>query len=883
MKKNEKIKPKAIAISHSYADFDAIASTIAVSKLYPDMLPVLNYSCEEEVQRFLSIYKDYLRLTPINNVSFEAVELVVITDFQDISRIKPLIAEMKKRKITIKIYDHHPTEAHIKGTHRYLKSYGSTMTILYEKLKHRKIAFSAIEATLFLIGIYEDTGSLSFTSTTVRDMEAAAFFLKNGAKLNVISDFVFPPISESQKSLYTQLFAALHILEIKGVQIGICAVESKKYVEGVSFLAHRILEATAVDALFVLVKFKQDLLIVGRSTDEKILHIHRIMEYYGGGGHTQAGSAFIKDKHMDLNLLAINVLRKIKKHIRMSRQVKDFMSSPVKVVSSDTSAEETLKIMLRYGHSGLPVVDGERVIGIISRKDIERMNEEKLRLRPVKFYMSRTPVVISPESSLKEAENLMVDRDIGRLPVISEGKIMGILTRSDLLRALYGIHKNQGRRNHRSEEPPDPVEIKLLMEAFISQQRLNVIQTIAKIADQLILPLYIVGGCVRDLLLGLPAKDIDLLVDGNALDIAQQYKKRYPESKVICNAKFNTAKIIIKDDLSFDLTSARTEYYEHPADLPKVSSGSLREDLYRRDFTINTLSICLNQERYGQLINDYHGYEDLKAKKIRVLHNLSFIEDPSRIFRAISYLLKFKFSWESKTKELALNAMKSGIFERTSRFRILNEFISMLKEPISISKALSKLNDIEAIPMLSSNIVINKNMLQTIFKAEKLTPFLAEEDRWILYLLLLTLSISNDELEDIMERLKLNKKKKSWIYHFRKHYQATLEQLNGMPLEKASILVDLLETYRSEELAALASICNNSQRKAIEHYFFKLRLIKLEASGEQIKKWTELEGKELGQVLRQLKIMKIDGQLETLEEEKNMAILLSQGVTHENT
>jgi tRNA nucleotidyltransferase (CCA-adding enzyme) len=261
-----------------------------------------------------------------------------------------------------------------------------------------------------------------------------------------------------------------------------------------------------------------------------------------------------------------------------------------------------------------------------------------------------------------------------------------------------------------------------MMEAFISQQRLIVIQNIAKIADQLALSIYIVGGCVRDLFLSLPAKDIDLLVDGNALSIAQQYKKRFPDSRVICNSKFNTAKIIIKEDLAFDLSSARTEYYEHPADLPKVSSGSLREDLYRRDFTINTLAICLNQDRHGLLVNDYHGYEDLKAKKIRVLHNLSFIEDPSRIFRAISYLLKFKFTWESKTKELALNAMKSGIFERTSRYRILNEFISMLKEPISISKALSKLNDIEAIPMLSANIVINKKMLQTIFKAEKLSP-----------------------------------------------------------------------------------------------------------------------------------------------------------------
>ena len=453
MKKKDLIKPKAIAISHSYADFDAIASTIAASKLYPQAVPVLNYSCEEEVQRFLSIYKDYLRLTPMHQVSFEEVELVIITDFQDINRIKPLVSERKKRPVKIIVIDHHPEEKKAPGVNRTLKPYGSTTTILYERIKRNKINFSPIEATLFLIGIYEDTGSLTFSSTTVKDMEAAAFFLKNGAKLNIISDFVFPPISDTQKVLYTQLFSALQVLEIKGVQVGICAVESKQYVEGVSFLAHRILESTNVDALFILVKFKHDILIIGRSRDEKIVQIHSIMEYYGGGGHPQAGSAFLKDKDMDLNLLSINILRNIKRQTKVSRQVKDFMTTPVKVVNSNTSAEDTLKIMLRYGHSGIPVVDGERLVGIISRRDIERMNEEKLKQRPVRYYMSRNPVIIRPESSLREAENLIVDRDIGRLPVVSEKKLIGILTRSDLLRALYGIQKSQSKEKLKFRRP----------------------------------------------------------------------------------------------------------------------------------------------------------------------------------------------------------------------------------------------------------------------------------------------------------------------------------------------------------------------------------------------------------------------------------------------
>ncbi len=878
MKKKELLKPEAIVISHSYADFDAIASTIAASKLYPEALPILNYTCEEEVQRFLSIYKDYLRLTPIHQISFEAVKQVIITDFQDISRIKPLMLELKKRPIKIVVFDHHPVEDPVKGVRRVLKPYGSTTTILYERLKRNKIIFSAIEATLFLIGIYEDTGSLSFSSTTVKDLEAAAFFLKKGGKLNVISDFVFPPISDNQKALYTQLFSALHVLEIKGVQIGVCAVEAKKYVEGVSFLAHRILEATDVDILIVIVKFKQDTLIVGRSRDEKILHIHRIMEYYGGGGHKQAGSAFIKEKSLDLNILSINILRKIKKHIRMSRQVKDFMTSPVKVVNAETSAEETLKIMLRYGHSGMPVVDRDRVIGIISRKDIERMNEEKLRLRPVRFYMSRNPVVITPESSLKEAENIMVDRDIGRLPVVFEEKVIGILTRSDLLRALYGIHKNQTRQQRKKGAPPDQNEIKRLMESLILPPRIQSIQQIAKLADDLSFPIYLVGGCVRDLLLGLSATDIDLLIDGDALILAQEYKKRYPSTKVVINTKFRTSKIILSDDLIIDLASARTEYYEHPADLPQVSTGSLREDLFRRDFTINTLAICLNKNKWGLLINYYNGFEDLKNKKIRILHNLSFIEDPSRIFRAIAYLLKFGFIWESKTKELAINAMKSGIFERTSRFRILSEFISLLKEPVPISKAITRLNDIQALPMLSSSINLDRPMLESIRKAEKLSPFVPDDERWIIYLLIISLSVDPQEMNEIMERLKLNKRKKTWILHFRDHYRQTLSALSATKSLKASELFLLLEPYRNEELAVLASLADPQQRKAIERFFFVLKPAQIFSSGEEIISKTGLQGKQLGKVIRQLKLMQLDQGIHNKEEELAMACDLSKGV-----
>jgi tRNA nucleotidyltransferase (CCA-adding enzyme) len=620
LKTNFKLKPKVVVISHSYADFDAIAATIAVTKLFPEACPVINQTTEKEVQRFLTIYKDYFGFFDLADISFESVEKVILVDFQDFSKIKSLQEERKKRKIEIEIFDHHPLENPYKIKKCHIKPYGSTTTILFEILKKNKIPLHPIEATLFLIGIYEDTGALTFSSTKVRDIEASAFFLKNGAKLNVISEFVFPPIDDEQKNLFSELFNSIQKFDFKGVQIAITAVDSKKYVNGVSFLSHRIMDTLEVDAFFSVVRFKEKVLIVGRSRDETVLPIGKVLEVLGGGGHPQAGSAFIERDSRELNTIVMELLANIKKNIKISKLVSDFMTKPVKVVSPNTSAEETLKIMLRYGHSGLPVVDNNKLVGIISRNDIGRINEESLIQRPVKSYMTRNPITITPETPIKEAEKLMVEKEIGRLPVVFNHTIVGIVTRTDLLRALYGIKKKTQRRNRKLNDFPSREEMQYLLQHSIPDSTLEKMNILGKTADEMEMKIYLVGGSVRDILLGAKPNDYDFLLEGSAEQFAEKLEKD-KGYEILQNRNFHTAKVFFNDTLRFDIASSRTEYYEHPADLPTVVKGSLREDLFRRDFTINTLAVCINKQEFGTLINYYHGYEDLKNKKIRFLHN----------------------------------------------------------------------------------------------------------------------------------------------------------------------------------------------------------------------------------------------------------------------
>ncbi|MCK5848982.1 MAG: CBS domain-containing protein, partial [Caldisericia bacterium] len=824
MKKKNLLTPKKICISHSYADFDAIATTIAATKLYPGSIPVINQSTENEVQRFLAIYKDYFNFVQLQDISFENIEQIVLTDTQDIEKIRPLQVELKKRDIEIIIYDHHPLEVHEESIKVIVKYYGAAMTLLYEKLKRKRIQFNPIEATLFIIGIYEDTGSLTFPSTTPKDLEAAAFFLKNGAKLNIISEFIFPPLQDNQKKLFALLLESIATYSIKGVQLAIAAVNFSKYVNGISFLAHRLMVSVDVDVLFVIVKSGNKTIIVARSEDDNTIPVGSIMESIGGGGHPQAGSAFIKNDEKSLDEWTMILLRLAKNECKISKLVEDYMSSPVKVINDSSVAGEALKIMLRYGHTGLPVVNKNKLVGILSRKDIERITDEKLLSRSVKSYMTKNVFWVSPESSLKEVENLIINKNIGRLPVIFNHKIVGILTRSDLLRALYGFTKPSVNEQMHHIQLPTRIKMNQWLESYLPTDHLKLIRQIGNISETLDKRAFLVGGCVRDLLLNHPCNDYDILIEGNAFELAGELEKKIP-CKVIKNPEFHTAKIIFQNSVVMDLASTRTEYYEHPAALPTVSSGSLREDLYRRDFTVNCMAISLEPKRFGTLIDFYHGYDDLKHKKIRILHNLSFLEDPSRIFRAIVYSLRYSFNLEEQTYEAAINAMNSGIFKNTSRYRVLSGFIQMLSESLDIVKTMKMVEKLNALQVLSQDIVLSEAILYSLNRSKRIFDDFFSAPKWVLYILLLTISLPEQEVSKIYTRFKVNNKTLTMVTRVRSSYLLLDSKLEEVL--KDSQIFRLLKNYSDNELGAFLCLFSIKPRKKILRYLNNLKGITL--------------------------------------------------------
>lgn len=365
------------------------------------------------------------------------------------------------------------------------------------------------------------------------------------------------------------------------------------------------------------------------------------------------------------------------------------MSSPVHTVAPQTSVAEAQRLLLRWGHAGLCVVDGPesahpgRLVGMVSRRDLDLAQHHGLGARPVGCYAAAVVEAIAPDTPLSEVERLMITHDLGRLPVLYQNELVGLVTRTDLLRG-----KHLGEPGERWPQLSEALDAPLS----------SLLQQAAAIAQARGWHLYLVGGAVRDLLLGdLQLSDIDLVVDGfhrsvtpaAGVELAQALQAHYPEARLEIHGKFQTAALLWRGedgrgqdgrgedgrgdgrgngrggDLDLDFATARTEFYAYPAANPAVEACSIHQDLYRRDFTINALAVQLTQPQAGTLLDRFGGRRDLGDRKIRVLHALSFVEDPTRIFRAIRFAVRLGFELEPQTRRWVIDALESGIYEQT--------------------------------------------------------------------------------------------------------------------------------------------------------------------------------------------------------------------------
>ncbi|MEW6244702.1 MAG: CBS domain-containing protein [Bacillota bacterium] len=818
-------------ISHNNMDFDALGAMLGAFRLFPAAFLVLPQSLAPGVREFLSLHKDLVGFIPANRVDAAKVSEVVVVDTSSSERLA--CRDILAGKM-VHLIDHHPAgDITAQGLHR-VEPVGAACTLLVELLQERGIKMSTLDATALALGIHSDTGGLSFLSTTSRDARALACCLDGGANLRVIGEFLEVQMTGEQYALMQELASELSHCRIKGVDVAYAAASADRYVPGLSMLASRLADLSGAEALFVAVYMDGRTYVVARSRTQE-LDVTQLLAPLGGRGHRQAASVSLKGVTAEEAMRAL--LLGLDAAVVPARTAADLMSTPVKTVRPDTSVEEANRIMLRLGHSGLPVVDEEgRLVGIISRRDVDKVLTHELGHAPVRAYMSVNVLSVSPDTPVEELRRIMVTHDKGRLPVVDGGVLLGIVTRSDLLRVLYGDehprwHRelfqngNSGQRENLSER----------LASMLPEDMLSVVTALGEVADGLGVRCYLVGGIVRDLLLGVRNFDLDVTVEGDGVQFAHAVAQRLG-GKVRAHREFGTATVQMPE-LCLDVASSRREYYEYSGALPKVEFASIKEDLRRRDFTINAMALSINRDDFLTLIDYYGGQEDLQNRIIRVLHNMSFIEDPTRLFRAVRFLGRYGFEWEKETLALAMEAVRLNAVSRVSVQRLTNEVILLLSEPDppSALKALARINLFEPLFHISWTTALERELKRTKRALAEVSErvFSRPVIEYVPYLLVLARHAGKANL--VMCQLSLKKGPASILESSACGIDEVLGELDSPGRVKPSAVYEALSRRAPEEVAFLLAVAPSARvRRRIRQYLSNLAEVKLESTGRDL-------------------------------------------------
>ncbi|MBA3070747.1 MAG: CBS domain-containing protein, partial [Nitrospirae bacterium] len=358
-----------IITSHINADFDSLASMVAAKKLYPEAKIVFAGSQEKKLRDFIEAFEP-VEIKRIKDIDMTKVTRLIIVDTKNPPRIGQFAELISKHGISIHIYDHHPfAKGDIRGSLEIIEEVGATATIFSEILKDRKLDPSPMEATILCLGIYEETGSLLFPSTTERDLLAAAYLIKRGANLNIVSSFLRLEMSREELNILNELVQSAKEIVSSGIRIKVAKASNETYLGDAAHLAHRIMDMEDIDALFVLLRMEGKILMVARSRAPE-LNVADVMREFNGGGHSTAAAATVKEE--SLEIVEEKLTRVILDNVKPGKVASDIMTSPVVSINWDSAIKEIETIMTKYGVNVLPVIKNAKYTGLISREIVEK-------------------------------------------------------------------------------------------------------------------------------------------------------------------------------------------------------------------------------------------------------------------------------------------------------------------------------------------------------------------------------------------------------------------------------------------------------------------------------------------------------------------------------
>jgi len=531
----------------------------------------------------------------------------------------------------------------------------------------------------------------------------------------------------------------------------------------------------------------------------------------------------------------------------------------------------------RYNVNSFPILEGERLRGIITRHDLEKAAHHGLEEHRVSEFMQSDFITLSVEDPIEKAHHILLGGTQRFIPVVEGERVAGVLTRMDVIqslaRSLPSPIKERMIRDGSSLGSRDK-RITRLMSERLPSPLFRLLRETGEIGERLEMNVYLVGGLVRDLLMRRDNLDIDLVVEGDGLRFADAICRAF-HARRRCHERFGTAKVIFPDGFRIDVATARLEYYEKPAVLPNVEWSSLKLDLYRRDFTMNTLAVRLNPGRFGELVDFFGGQKDIKDRVIRVIQNMSFIEDPTRIFRALRFAERFGFSLGPQTRYLMKNAISAGLPSKLDGRRLFLELRMILQEenPLPI---LERMREMDLLRVIHPGLDVDGKVRPVLEQSREVVSwfrllYLEEAwEEWLYMLLCLTAFLDAEAMRDLFQRLQIRSNRVLAMLDFKVQAEQALREMAMRPERlRPSRVFALLHPLPIEALLYLMTRTpRESVRKAVSLYITRLRSVAISVTGSDLRDMGYAQGPLYREIFRQVLDARLDEKVHDLATEK---------------
>ena len=857
-----------VIVCHANADFDSLGCLTAGKILRPDALVCFPSRITRNVKELYSLYKDELGFADADLIDVQKITRLYVTDTQNRDRIGKFKRIFDDPNVGLTIIDHHPLEKDLPlHADLYVEAVGAATTIMVEYILRQELPISPAQATIMATAIYADTGCLTTQHTTPRDAAAVAALLGAGANLQIVARHARGPLTNGQRNLLEELLASSRTVRVNDANVCLTSCEIGEFVEGLALLTTRLTELSDCDTSISVVSMDTRVHIVGRTSNPRV-DLLRLLEPFGGKGHPQAASATVKGG--DTDAIVEQIEQTLPFAVTPAIRVRDLMKSPVRTLRPDTTMEDAGRQMLRSGHSGMPVMEGDKLVGIVSRRDLDKANHHGLHNAPVKGFMSTIVKTISPDASLDEAQRVMVTRDIGRLPVVDDsGHLVGIVTRTDILRILHGQnYPHWYRETFRSAPDEDNLEnanITYLIEERLGNKGVGLLLLIGQEAERLGGRAYLVGGMVRDMLIGYDNVDVDIVVEPEAIPLARVMAKLL-SSEVVEHPQFGTATIKLPNGQHIDFATARTEFYVAPAALPDVELATVRQDLYRRDFTINTLAVSLSPGTFGNMLDFFGARSDIRNGVIRVLYNLSFVEDPTRILRAVRFEQRYGYRIEEETERFLRNALENDLMEKVSRERLRDELEQILSEP-SAARSVLRLDELGILRhLMSPDYLLSDKQMQMLRQLSLMD--LTGLDQTSLYLMVLLLWQPFEKWLSLADQLRLPRRTRDIMAQVAEHAPAVRDALSSDSASVADIW-EAAHALHPEARLFGALLVDSDAWDRLQNVLERSNMDSA-LSGRDLVKRGLTPGPHFGPILREIRRARLEGVISTPEEELEM-------------